>query len=245
MYLLDYKPVEPNPTHVVSDSLSATDGNFRSESLRSLSEPVQYGFLYGTSAISAFGGPSSVRLPPGEPESTFSRSFGQQATEDYSLTAYAMPVNEVSRWSPKPPVCSADSSSVGPPKPSTWAAHQPTLALHAKMYAAADRYGVVSLKASALDKFKVQLTRHWDSDEFAQCVHVVYSTTPPSDRGMREAVATSLSRHSRMFNKPEMQAAVLEINDWLMSYPKEALPGRRLSTQSTFIGDVAFLRNIS
>jgi hypothetical protein len=29
------------------------------------------------------------------------------------------------------------------------------------MYAAAERYQIAGLKALALDKFKIQLTRHW------------------------------------------------------------------------------------
>lgn len=48
-----------------------------------------------------------------------------------------------------------------PPDPSPLATNTPNLALHSKMYAAGDQYGVPGLKALALDKFKIQLTRHW------------------------------------------------------------------------------------
>jgi hypothetical protein len=47
------------------------------------------------------------------------------------------------------------------PEASPLAGRVPHLLLHAKMYAAAQRYQIGGLKALALDKFKIQLTRHW------------------------------------------------------------------------------------
>jgi hypothetical protein len=47
------------------------------------------------------------------------------------------------------------------PEASPLADRVPHLLLHAKMYAAAERYQIGGLKALALDKFKIQLTRHW------------------------------------------------------------------------------------
>ena len=48
-----------------------------------------------------------------------------------------------------------------PPEPSPLATDAPYLVLHAKVFSAAVRYGMPGLRALALDKFKIQLTRHW------------------------------------------------------------------------------------
>ena len=47
------------------------------------------------------------------------------------------------------------------PEVSPLATSSPCLALHARMYTAGYKYGIEGLKALALDKFKIQLTRHW------------------------------------------------------------------------------------
>ena len=99
-----------------------------------------------------------------------------------------------------------------PPEPSPLATQEPHLVLHARMYAAAEQYGVGGLKALCLDKFKIQLTRHWDAVELAEAIHVVYSSTPSTDKDMREAVADTLGWHNRLLDKPEIEVAILEIN---------------------------------
>lgn len=98
------------------------------------------------------------------------------------------------------------------PEPSPLASPQPHLVLHARMYAAADKYGIGGLKALSLDKFKIQLTRHWNSDEVAEAIHVVYTSTPPADREMREAVADVLQWHGRLLEKPEIETVIMEID---------------------------------
>jgi hypothetical protein len=51
-----------------------------------------------------------------------------------------------------------------------------------------------------------------DSPELAEAIHVIYSTTPSSDKDMREAVADVLDLHDRLLDKPEIEIAILEIN---------------------------------
>lgn len=58
------------------------------------------------------------------------------------------------------------------PEPSPLATATPHLVLHAKMYSIADKYGISGLKSLALDKFKIQLTKHW-------CVPPPLSPSPP------------------------------------------------------------------
>jgi hypothetical protein len=118
---------------------------------------MQYGQVYGTSAVSAFGGPA-------HPQSPYSTVFARRERADSSLTVHAMPGNEFSPFGTRPDMRrqrSNRSLSGGPPDPSPLATKEPHLTLHAKMYAAGDRYGVSGLKALALDKFKIQMTRHW------------------------------------------------------------------------------------
>lgn len=98
------------------------------------------------------------------------------------------------------------------PDPSPLASKEPHLVLHARMYAAASTYGIGGLKALALDKFKIQLTRHWDSMELAEAIHIVYTSTPAADKDMREAIADTLGWHSRLLDKPEIEISIMEIN---------------------------------
>ena len=51
-----------------------------------------------------------------------------------------------------------------------------------------------------------------DSPELAEAIHIVYDTTPSSDKDMRETVADALDWHSRLLEKPEIEFAIMEIN---------------------------------
>ena len=145
MYLLDYEPPEITPT----DDSSSTHGD-SSDSV-SVRTEGGYGQVYGTSAISAFGGP----------QSPFSSVF-RHRTESH-LTVHAMPsgdFNNFARMDPRRRQTSRGMLS-SPPDPSPLASNEPHLTLHARMYAAGRKYGIEGLKSLALDKFKIQLTRHW------------------------------------------------------------------------------------
>ena len=51
-----------------------------------------------------------------------------------------------------------------------------------------------------------------DSPEFAEAIHLVYNTTPSSDKDMREVVADTIGWHSTLLDKPEIECAIMEIN---------------------------------
>ena len=53
---------------------------------------------------------------------------------------------------------------------------------------------------------------HRDSHEFAEAIHLVYNSTPSSDKDMREAVADTLDWHSRLLDNPEIEIAIMDIN---------------------------------
>ncbi|KAF2422110.1 hypothetical protein EJ08DRAFT_682833 [Tothia fuscella] len=63
------------------------------------------------------------------------------------------------------------------------------ISYHVKMYAAADFYAVDSLKVSAKEAFEFVLLKQWEGDSFGQALHMLYTTTPPEDRGLRDSAA--------------------------------------------------------
>lgn len=175
-------------------------------------EAGQYGHVYGTSAVSAFGGPAHS-------PSHFSNVF--RPRNDSTLTVHtSAPPTDYSNFGTGPstiqPLRRRKTSRGGmvtnAPEPSPLASKEPHLVLHARMYAAASTYGIGGLKALALDKFKIQLTRHWDSMELAEAIHIVYTSTPAADKDMREAIADTLGWHSRLLDKPEIEISIMEIN---------------------------------
>jgi hypothetical protein len=142
-------------------------------------EAGQYGHVYGSSAVAAFGGPHTLSANQHSP---FSTAAFVRSRPDSSLTAHALPDRSSGNSNAPDFVTFAQHGAVsiapssnGPrrrkttrdmlvakgPEASPLAGRVPHLLLHAKMYAAAERYQIAGLKALALDKFKIQLTRHW------------------------------------------------------------------------------------
>lgn len=151
LYLLNYDPPEATPAEDASSH--ADSGGSSSGRMSVRSEAGQYGHMYGTSAVSAFGGP----------QSPFSGVY-RNRTES-SLTVHALPGaadfhNAYGRPNNNRRV-SNRSAVTTVPEPSPLATNTPCLTLHARMYTAGHKYGIDGLKALALDKFKIQLTRHW------------------------------------------------------------------------------------
>lgn len=151
LYLLDYDP--PDATPAEDASSHGDSGGSSSGRMSVRTDAGQYGHIYGTSAVSAFGGP----------QSPFSGVF-RNRTES-SLTVHALPGatdfhNAYGRPSDRRRA-SNRSMMTTVPEPSPLATNMPCLTLHARMYTAGFKFGIEGLKALALDKFKIQLTRHW------------------------------------------------------------------------------------
>ena len=158
LYLLDYEPL----VSVQSESSSSHGDGSDTMSMRT--DAGQYGHVFGTSAISAFGGPQSPFLVP------------FRTRTESSLTVHALPTNDYHGSFGRPDarrVKSNHSIGAASPAPSPLATVEPNLTLHAKMYAAAHTYGIDGLKGLALDKFKIQLTRHWSVSFYFHVLHYV------------------------------------------------------------------------
>lgn len=202
LYLLDYLPVS-----TASENDRSYCESHDGDSMSAGSDPRLYGSVFGTSAISAFGGPL-------DGHSQYSSSF--RPRNDSTLTVHALPSTSenYAKFGNSHPRRRRTTGNMvlNAPEPSPLAAREPHLVVHARMYAAAHRYSIGGLKALSLDKFKIQLTRHWDSAEMAEAIHVVYTSTPAECKDMREAVADTLEWHGRLLEKPEIEVAILEID---------------------------------
>ena len=79
-------------------------------------------------------------------------------------------------------------------------AHQ----LHAAMYALGDKFDIAVLKDAALVKFNKHATKYGREDllQLIECIPLVYSSTPDSDRALRDATIEKIkSRPSRFLNE--------------------------------------------
>jgi hypothetical protein len=65
------------------------------------------------------------------------------------------------------------------------------LTIHATMYALGDKYQVAGLCALAKMKFEACLSEHVQSEDFITAVQIAYSSTPDTNRGLRDAVVNA------------------------------------------------------
>ncbi|KAJ4016175.1 hypothetical protein NW766_004365 [Fusarium irregulare] len=70
---------------------------------------------------------------------------------------------------------------------------QSAMSFHATVYQIADKYDVQSLKQLARTKFSTTVMKleGWDKAEFPSVISLVWRTTLPKDRGLRDIVATA------------------------------------------------------
>lgn len=69
------------------------------------------------------------------------------------------------------------------------------LVLHAGMYALGDKYDIGHLKYLAMEYFSEALKGHTFNDDSCNAVAIVCSTTPPSDRGLRDCIAPTMKKY--------------------------------------------------
>lgn len=81
------------------------------------------------------------------------------------------------------------------------------------MYAIADKYDVVGLKELASKNFEVACSAFWNEDAFPVAIDHVFSTTVPSDTGLRNIVIQTISKNMAVVRKPEIQALVTKHDD--------------------------------
>ena len=104
--------------------------------------------------------------------------------------------------------------------------HISELHTHAQMYALGDEYDIQDLKDEASWRFEnVMMSKKGQSDELTSVIEVintVYTTTPESDRGLRDAIVTFGVNHlERMKELPEFKSAVILTPIYMI----EVLPG--------------------
>ncbi|KAI0584083.1 Kelch repeat and BTB domain-containing protein 1 [Pyrenophora tritici-repentis] len=106
------------------------------------------------------------------------------------------------------------------------------LTIHATMYALADKYQVAGLGGVAKAKFEETLHHHSNSVDFINAVQIAYSSTPDSNRGLRDTVVRAFRVHFQV-NVAEIPGleAKLETIDKLSfllikSWPKKTEPAQ-------------------
>lgn len=81
------------------------------------------------------------------------------------------------------------------------------------MYEVADKYDVVGLKDLVIEKFSIYCRNLWNDPIFTTAAHYVFSTTPDSDKGLRDIVTKTISEHmTELIEKPEVEALLTQFN---------------------------------
>jgi hypothetical protein len=114
------------------------------------------------------------------------------------------------------------------------------LSIHADMYALGDKYQVAGLQNVAASKFKACLAHHRNSPDFITALQTVYTSTPDSNRMLRDVVVQGFKDHFGIdiTKDPAIEAKLDTIDELsialLSSWPKNVdLPKVvKASTQS-------------
>lgn len=111
------------------------------------------------------------------------------------------------------------------------------LVIHARLYAIGEKYGIPGLKALTLSKFKKETTSFWNTSDFICAAEEVYTSTVEQDRGMRDAVVSTIALHPTLLDQEQVQDIVknLELSfDLLMKLWKGKNPA--IFTAGTGLG---------
>ena len=88
------------------------------------------------------------------------------------------------------------------------------LPLHAHVYAIADRYQIEGLAALAKENFASASKNCCDSSDTHSAIRLVYSTTPPEIRGLRDVVVGFMTANKNSLFKDSMfSASFVELID--------------------------------
>jgi hypothetical protein len=100
-----------------------------------------------------------------------------------------------------------DVRSTSSQEPDCETAH---LIIHAKVYALAEKYGIMGLKALARRKFASQAKEHISSTELPWAMKEVYESTVDSDRGLRDIVIQTFRANPDIARRPDVEDVVRE-----------------------------------
>ncbi|KAJ8130181.1 hypothetical protein O1611_g3450 [Lasiodiplodia mahajangana] len=82
------------------------------------------------------------------------------------------------------------------------------LVVHAMAYSLAGKYFISGLKGLALRKFVAATQKKWTLKDFLEAAQEVYTSTPDSDRGLRDAVVKALYEHRELLARERIQSAL-------------------------------------
>lgn len=86
----------------------------------------------------------------------------------------------------------------------------PPTVFNAKVYSMADKYDVTTLKLQAKEKFEQAAETCWRMDDFPHAITEVYSSTPATDRGLRDVVIRVVCEHIDAFLEKQEFKSVFE-----------------------------------
>ena len=69
------------------------------------------------------------------------------------------------------------------------------LVINACIYALGDKYEIPILKEVAKEKTMVAIRTEWKKECFLDAIHIVWTTTPSSDRGLRGCYIPIITKH--------------------------------------------------
>ena len=82
--------------------------------------------------------------------------------------------------------------------------------LHTQIYHIGDKYGIVGLKQLATEKFTRACAHFWYTEHFAPAVRHAFTSTPESDRNLRDSVANTISETGSLINRKEFESLLVE-----------------------------------
>lgn len=101
---------------------------------------------------------------------------------------------------------------------------------HAKVFAMAVKYHIAALQNLATQKFKAEVAEHWDHEDLAHAIHVIYTSTAEDVTQLREVAVEALNAHrDQLLEKPEIATLLRSITglacDLLMRSSGKSKPG--------------------
>ncbi|RMY61287.1 hypothetical protein D0863_11321 [Hortaea werneckii] len=100
--------------------------------------------------------------------------------------------------------------------------------MDAKVYALGCKYQIPSLQSASLEKFETAADLVWDTEEFVHAVHLVYSTTPDSDKGLRDIATRVILEHDdELCDKPTMEVVIRRFDGLAYNLMKEQTKRRK------------------
>ncbi|KAF2858388.1 hypothetical protein K470DRAFT_259890 [Piedraia hortae CBS 480.64] len=83
--------------------------------------------------------------------------------------------------------------------------------MHAKVFAAAVKYMVPSLKQAPIAKFKSAILNNWNHHSFGLVLKTMYTTTPDLEMDLRTIVVDTMMNREGMLDKECVENVIHEI----------------------------------